>query len=852
MNKAKAIETVHRLSEEQESLLMRLLAQGSTQMGSLVLRARLLGDLDPSSFEEAWRQCLRHHPVLRSSVHWKDLEHPVQVVHRQVEATVPHEDWRSQQAAEEALQQRVEEEKNLSLDLSRPPVMRLFLLRLAEREHLLLWTCHHLLLDGWSTALVLQELLERHAAIRDREPYTLAPSLRFQQYVAWSRRQDPAAASDLWSGDGLSTRELLASRPLTERGPGHQTGSTESLDLSLLSLTAESLEAWSRRHRLPHGCLFLACWGLTLAEATASPVASFGITSSGRGTPLDGTLSMVGMTTSTLPMHLRLDPEAALDPWLQEIFQRQEATRGFEHLPLARLLEAGGLSRRRLPFDTLLAHASYPLDQAAGRQPSDIPPGQLVLGEFQGDLTSAFPWTLAIEPGNPTRLRLHRRIDHGTTDGAQALLRRFAALLETAVGSRDSGPATVGDFVAQAPHPLPTSPLFAAAKAPLRRLGGKIEGEVPSPVEAQVIRIWNDLLEVQEIGPEDNFFELGGHSLLMPELLRRIQRDFGQELPLGAAFAAPTPRQLANLLHTDEAELDWPCLVPIRPQGDQPPLYLVHGLGGEVAWFYELADALTPGVPLFGLQAPAEPFENLQPMAAHYVEEIRQRQPRGPFRLGGYCVGGGVAYEMAQQLRRAGEEVELLILIDSVPQAEIAGSGKPSATRLAHRLKRLLAKEPREMVASVKDFARTALRRAERQLSTEAQDSPPELDDVLDMATLPQVYHRASQRHFRAMRDYTPEPYPGPMYLFRGADERFGKDYGWGKLVPDDLDVIKIDCSHLDILRRPHVAKVGEVLSRALLSLQAMSEETGKETRESQARGNLEEEQVEEQPHFEA
>jgi thioesterase domain-containing protein len=236
-------------------------------------------------------------------------------------------------------------------------------------------------------------------------------------------------------------------------------------------------------------------------------------------------------------------------------------------------------------------------------------------------------------------------------------------------------------------------------------------------------------------------------------------------------------------------------------------------------------------------------------MASSYVQAVRSRQSEGPYRLGGYCIGGGVAFEMARQLEAVGESVELLVLVDSVPQSHAEGRGVPGPTLLARRLRHLLSKEPKEMVASVGDAARKAVRGAlkgaARRLGPAPSSTPapapssdpssgpdpsfpvsgggngsaPELDDVLDMRTLPRVYHEAARRHFRAMRDYRPGVFGGDAWLFRTRDARFAEDFGWGPFIGGRLGIEKVPGRHVDVLKEPHVRVVGEKLSAVLSGL---------------------------------
>ncbi|MEO1369463.1 MAG: thioesterase domain-containing protein, partial [Acidobacteriota bacterium] len=442
---------------------------------------------------------------------------------------------------------------------------------------------------------------------------------------------------------------------------------------------------------------------------------------------------------------------------------------------------------------------------------------RLRLGDMRGGVTSNCPLTLALVPDGES-IRVEARYDARRLDGSrvQALIERFTALLETLPGE----PETLGELMRSAPRalPRPTAPVDGPAIA-RRPLGGTDAAAPETETEAQLMRLWNDLIAVQEYGVDDNFFDLGGHSLLVPQMLLRIEQDFGVDLPLGAVFDGATVRAVARAIDGRRGgrAVDWRPLVPIRAaggRGDEAPLFMVHGLGGEVGWFYGLANFLDESVPLYGLQAPPEAFDQIDAMARRYLDEVRSVQPRGPYRIGGYCIGGGVAYEMARQLEAGGESVSMLALIDSVPQAHIVD--QQAAVPLAGRVKRLLQKDPREMVRSTRDFAAQAARRLRTKLDADGESRAMELDDVLDMTTLPRVYHEPSRRHFRAMRDYRPGPFGGDAWLLRTADPRFGEDFGWGELVGGELRVERVPGRHVDVLKEPHVQVVASKLSRAL------------------------------------
>jgi amino acid adenylation domain-containing protein len=338
-----------------------------------------------------------------------------------------------------------------------------------------------------------------------------------------------------------------------------------------------------------------------------------------------------------------------------------------------------------------------------------------------------------------------------------------------------------------------------------------------TPVELQLAQIWEQILSVQPVGIHDNFFELGGHSFLALRLMGQIHKRFGQQLPLVALFAGATIQDLALLLQKQATEPTRSPLVAIQPSGSKPPFYCVHEISGSVLGYVNLARYLGADQPVYGLQPAEGPYETLQQMAAHYIDEIRKVQPEGPYHLGGWSSGGLIAFEMAQQLTRQEREVALLALLDTAIPSSNGDTELDDATLLAglarvHNLPLSVAE-----LKSADDQLRYLLDRAN-------------LGDLADNGGLSHLRHLldSSKSILRAGSHYRPRPYPKRITLFRSTDmlpEENGEEQfriyedpalGWSKFSAEPIEVHQIPGTHFTLLAEPNVQVLAARLKTCL------------------------------------
>jgi thioesterase domain-containing protein/acyl carrier protein len=340
-------------------------------------------------------------------------------------------------------------------------------------------------------------------------------------------------------------------------------------------------------------------------------------------------------------------------------------------------------------------------------------------------------------------------------------------------------------------------------------------------VELQLTQIWSEVLGISDPGVEENFFELGGHSLLAVRLISYIEQKLGKNLPLTSLFQNGTIASLAQLIAQETTQLTYSPLIPIQSQGNKIPFFAVHPIGGNVLCYADLARYLGTDQPFYGLQAlglneAEKPVNSIEEMATVYIKEIQTIQASGPYYLGGWSMGGVIAFEIAQQLSARGQKVALLTLIDSYSPI-LFNSVNTEENSSESRLEDI-----NESLNIVYSFVRDLTGMFNQQIPF----SEDELDHLTSDELLAHFLTWSKQTHvlppelgeqqiknwfavFQANRqalfNYLPKPYSGKTIFF-GAEESSLKNPGWHEVI-NDLESQWISGDHYSLIKNPILAE---------------------------------------------
>jgi len=794
---------------------------------------RLRGPLQLDVFQAALDAMIQRQSVLRTTIGLVDGE-PMQIVHDVVDVDITDVvdvSHLPRDEREAEVSRRMDALIQTPFELDRAPLIRSRLFRLGPEEHVWFFMTHHLIWDGWSFDLMYTDMAELYAAqLEGREPKLPELPVTYADFSAWHREwlQGPEYAKQLafWrerlGGAGQGIEALPTDMP---RRPG-MSGRGVTHRITVANDVTAALHDTARKVDATLYMVLLTAYFALISRTSNLRELIVGTPVRGRNTA--EVENLMGYFTSLLPLRMEIDPsmtfaqavkqvkDVVLDSFANPDIRLEDLVRELS----VRSREGGAVLyhalfsfqdiRQRMCEWGPLTHERYPVFQTASTQ--DL---GLWFVEQDTGLSGGFIYNADIFLDETAALLRDRYIAVLKALGGDPSL-----TLEQITQFDDGKPLRFGRSVEAAPVVEEASAALAdELYEPLDELG------------VQLLDIWRDLLRKPDIGADDDFFSLGGHSLQAVQMFHRFNRQTGVNLPLATLLTARTVRALAReYQHArndsgtsgDDARPDpWAPLVPIRPQGEGAPLFLVHAVGGNVLNYRPLAEAMPAGIPVYGLQAlgldgRTAPLDSVEKMAERYVREIRSVQANGPYHLAGGSMGGIIAFEMAQQLMAAGETVAMLGLVDTSAEfgiryrAQAQGGLSGRVQRLQRRMQ---GQSLGERIATIGDVLNGRMQATKvRKQAQQARDAGEALPHSVRYAEL-------EATHMRAYMKYIVKPYAGGIVLFRADNqppELSAKPMlGWEAMC-NAVEIVPVPGDHRGMIESPSlVAKLSAAILRA-------------------------------------
>ncbi len=428
------VEDLYPMTPLQRGLLFHSLRDSSSGVYVNQLRVDIEG-LDVSRFKDAWQAVLQRHEVLRTGFLY-EREVPLQWVAKAVTLLFIERDWQDRVDLLRALEELAQSHSSQPFDPTTPPLMRFALVRTGENSHHLIWTHHHVLTDGWSTAQLIGEVLHRY---RRQTPPPLRG--RYRDYIEWLQRRNVQASERYWKGRLQSLQEPTRLMSVLPR----------ALDGRVYAEHAQSFDAertralveFAKRERVTFNTLVQGTWALLLSHYTGQPCVTFGAITSGRPAELAGMEQLIGMFINTFPVITQVRPQQTLGEWLRALQEQNVVSREHEHTPLYEIQRWAGRVGDGL-FDTLLVFENYPVDEAL-RKSSDA---NLKFSNLRSNSSSHYPLTLLVHMRNDSSSAAKLRIDYINSQGliATETLQSLALQLSKVFDAIVAHPERAGDM----------------------------------------------------------------------------------------------------------------------------------------------------------------------------------------------------------------------------------------------------------------------------------------------------------------------------------------------------------------------------------------------------------------------
>ncbi len=505
----------------------------------------LEGPLDVPAFKEAWNRVAHAHTILRSSFASQGTQDPLQIVHRDIRIPWTEVDLRERPPKLQASKfaDFLEKDRAQGFDLSVPPLMRMALIRMGDETTHVVWSHHHLHIDGWSWPIVLNEVRAAYVALKKKKDVKPATS-QYGTYISWLDAQNEELGAAFWEEflRGFSRPTPLVGARLERVVPASKPGPTQkarfgTLSRALTQEQSEALRTLSKSARVTLNTVVQGAWALLVSAMSHTRDIVFGAAFSGRPPELLRVDTMVGPFVNNLPLRTKIPSSGPLVPWLASLHQTQMEVSQHQHTPLPDIQKASRVPWRNRLFQSLVVFQNYKIDDASMRLSEDVR-----FLDFVAPIRTNYPLTVVVRP--QTCLAVDLLFETGIFDQAT-----MEAVLE----------GLLSTLSRMARHPTPALntlmeqlPAFRAGRVPStveqQPRGGRPLAKPRSELEKTIAQVWQEVFQLEQVGVTDNFSDFGVQSIVMLEVLRRLRTKLNRDLSIVNLFQYPTVQKLATFL----------------------------------------------------------------------------------------------------------------------------------------------------------------------------------------------------------------------------------------------------------------------------------------------------------------
>jgi thioesterase domain-containing protein/NRPS condensation-like uncharacterized protein len=701
----------------------------------------------------------------------------------------------------------IREEARVQMDLEQGPLIFARVIRVTANEHILLITIHHSVCDGWSNGVLLRDFSEIYDSLTSHSPARLPElTIQFGDYAVWldqwRKGEDREKSLNFWR-ENLGRDFVPLQIPRDFNGENiEQKGEIETLLLA--SETAQKAKEFCATRGVTVYMLLFAVYAIVLHRLTGQEDFLIGTPCANRR---QETENLIGPFSNPQVIRVRINKDDVLDSVLKQVQEWTTGAMAHQALPFEDLNEDEFFVNR----SSQMSLQVYFIYQKAFMQTQRTASLEIV------PLRSVSPGTMfdlmlsIVERSEGLRLQLEYNPGYFLASTIHSILHLYVQILEAMLSSsgRKLGSLPVLDRADQREAGL-KQPLKQSMNQLARAIVMQSERFVAphDALEMQIAGIWETAMGLKNVSIRDSFFDLGGRSLAAMRIVSRINKTYSLDFGLATLFTGNTVERMAELVRKRLSAFGSSSIVPMQPHGSAEPLFIIHGAGGNIIRFYQLAMLLGTDHPVYGIQAQSllvgQPaLLRIEDQAAFYLTEIRERQPKGPYYFLGYSFGGTVALEIAHQLEALGDKVELLAMLDSRQTDCVVDTRRKNSivARLDRRIMRFLG-----------NFVSLSL--GEKitylwgKLVTRTLRRSYAMASAMGLRSVPPFMKSTDDISWVAAMNYKTKPWSGTITLFRTAiqpDPYLPQDLGWSTFAKGGIEVHELPGDHDLIFQKMNI-----------------------------------------------
>jgi thioesterase domain-containing protein len=789
------------------------------------------GKLDRNVMAAALAELVRRHESLRTTFEETDGS-LLQIIHPSIDLPLPLDDLhplppenRQQRKAAITMQHA-----RIQMDLQKGPLFCVRLVCMEAEEHILLLTIHHSVCDGWSNGILLRDL----AVIYDGLARGVAVDLptlpvQFGDYAVWleewRKGEEAAESRDYWLQTlGGNFPALHVSPDFPDADPD---GNGEIETHLLTPDITRKMRKFCTANGVTAYMLMFSVYATTLHRLTGQDDFLIGTPSANRPS---GTEDLVGFFLNPQVTRIRLVKDQSFSALLDQVKTWTLGAWKHVNFPFQCLDDEPFYRQPKNQID----YQVYFLFEKSFMQPLqtpslDVAPLRSVSPGLMFDLVLSI-----VERAEGPRLQLEYNPQRFRLATIQNILKLYLSILDVVLsepGSLVSGqpfdqPRKLSNAPSSDKLERKTSDPSVSLKTPAivtsdQAIAAKSKKNHLDPrdaLEMQIAKIWETAMGLSNLGVQDSFFDLGGRSLAAMRIISRINNLYSLDFGVATLFSGNTIERLAELVRKRLSANTASSIVRMQTGGSATPLFIIHGSGGNIIRFYQLAKLIGINRPVYGIQAQSllsgqSALLRVEDQAAFYVKEMRAVQPKGPYMFLGYSFGGILAVEIAQRLEEVGERVDFIGMLDTLkPDVVKAVRNENVHSWLDRRIEQFLRNfRPlhfHEQVAFMYRKFTMWLRRGSYTalISLGVRSAPAWLKEPMDLSVVAQRFYRLRK-------------WSGRVVLFR-ADEQFleglPQDLGLNEMIEPGIEIVKVSGNHESIFGEPIVKELAQRVLEAI------------------------------------